>query len=89
MSPAPDIQHPLHRIDRPDFAEALAADTDGTFAAEIQDYLDDWHKKLKGYQDAGLSSEDFDAVTRLSRSIQTAKRVTDFFARMQKLPPTT
>lgn len=75
------------RIDTPDFAEALAADADGSFARDVNDYLESWQGKIKTYQDAGLSSGEFNNFTRLSTSIQNAQRVIEFFVKLQKLPP--
>ena len=75
------------RIDTADFSEALAADEDGSFAADVSAYLEGWQSKIKGYQDAGLSSGEFNDLTRLSSSIQTAGKVIDFFVKLQKLPP--
>lgn len=76
------------RIDTPDFAETLAADAGGAFSADVTSYLEAWKTKVKGYQDAGVSRAEFDDLTRLSDSLQTAGRVLDFFVKLQKLPPT-
>lgn len=73
------------RIDTPDFTETLATDSEGAFAADITTYLSAWQLQIKAYQDAGLPSGEFESLTRLSDSIQTAGRVLDFFAKMQKL----
>lgn len=75
------------RVDTPDFAETLAADADGSFAASLQAYLDGWQARIKSYQDEGLSSGEFNDLTRLSSSIQTAARVIEFFVKLQKLQP--
>lgn len=75
------------RIDTADFAETLAADSDGSFAKDVSTYLEAWKAKIKGYQDAGLSSAEFNDLTRLSTGIQTAERVIEFFVKLQKLPP--
>ncbi len=76
------------RIDTPDFAEALAADADGSFHADVSAYLEAWQGQIKRYQDTGVSPGEFNDLTRLSDSIQTAGRVLEFFVKLQKLPPT-
>ncbi len=76
------------RIDTPDFTETLSTDADGAFSADVTTYLEAWKTKVKGYQDAGVSRAEFDDLTRLSDSLQTAGRVLDFFVKLQKLPPT-
>lgn len=74
------------RIDTPDLAEALAADVDGSFNATVTSYLEAWKARIKGWQDHGVSRGEFDDLTRLSDSIQTAGRVLEFFVKVQKLP---
>lgn len=74
------------RIDTPDFTETLAADADGSFQADVTAYLEGWSARIKGYQDAGVSREEFDDLTRLSTAVQTAGRVIEFFVKVQKLP---
>lgn len=73
------------RIDTPDFTETLAADHDGSFSAEVIVYLNAWKEQLKAYQDAGLPTAEFESLTRLSDSVQTAGRVLEFFVKMQRL----
>lgn len=73
------------RIDTPDLTEALAADTEGTFAAEVTTYLNAWKDQLRAYQDAGLPTAEFESLTRLSDSVHTAGRVLEFFVKMQRL----
>ncbi len=75
------------RIDTADFAEALAADADGSFYADVTAYLDAWQSRIKDYQTAGVSKGEYDDLTRLSDSVQTAGRVLEFFVKLQKLPP--
>ncbi len=74
------------RIDTAELLETLAADADGAFCASVTTYLDSWKTRIKGYQDFGLSRGEFDDLTRLSDSIQTAGRVLEFFVKLQKLP---
>lgn len=76
------------RLDTPDFQEALAADSDGTFYHEATAYLGAWRQRIRQYQDAGVSTGEFASLTRLSASIDTAERVIEFFVKLQKLPPT-
>jgi len=73
------------RIDTPDFNETLATDSEGAFASDITAYLSAWKLQIKAYQDAGLPTEEFESLTRLSDSLQTAGRVLEFFVKMQKL----
>ena len=75
------------RVDTAEFAEALAADADGMFANDVNSYLAAWKAKIKSFQDAGLSSGEFSALTRLLSSVQSAERVIEFFVKLQKLPP--
>ncbi|MES2596716.1 MAG: hypothetical protein V4662_15345 [Verrucomicrobiota bacterium] len=75
------------RIDTADFAETLAADADGSFYADVTSYMEAWSTRIKGYQDAGVSKAEFEELTRLSQSVQTAGRVLEFFVKLQKLPP--
>ena len=83
----PTTDHDLKsRIDTPNFAEVLAADKDGSFYADVTAYLDAWKAKIKGYQDQGVSRAEFDDLTRLSNSIQTAGPVLEFFVKLQMLP---
>lgn len=74
------------RIDTADLAEALAADLDGSFSATVASYLEAWKSRIKDWQDHGVSRGEFDDLTRLSDSIQTAGRVLEFFVKVQKLP---
>jgi hypothetical protein len=75
------------RIDTADFAETLAADADGSFYADVTSYLEAWTTRIKGFQDAGVSKAEFEELTRLSQSVQTAGRVLEFFVKLQNLPP--
>ena len=74
------------RIDTQDLLETLAADADGTFYADLASYLDAWKARIKSWQDQGVTRGEFDSLTRLSDSIQTAGRVLEFFVKLQKLP---
>jgi hypothetical protein len=74
------------RIDTPNFAEVLAADEDGSFYADVTAYIDAWKLQIKSYQDQGVSRAEFDDLTRLSNSLQTAGPVLEFFVKLQKLP---
>ncbi|MGV3659976.1 MAG: hypothetical protein ACO1TE_07320 [Prosthecobacter sp.] len=74
------------RIDTPDLAEALTTDVDGSFNTSVTSYLEAWKTRIKGWQDHGVSRGEFDDLTRLSDSIQTAGRVLEFFVKVQKLP---
>ena len=74
------------RLDTPDFTEALAADADGTFYQDAAAYLTAWQARIKGWQDHGLPQGEYESLTRLSDSIQTAGRVLEFFVKVQKLP---
>ena len=76
----------LELIDQPDFAETLANDADGTFVAAVYQYLDASQAKIKRYQDAGLSKEDFAAVSRLSESVQSARSFLECFTKLKQLP---
>ena len=75
------------RIDTPDFAEALAADADGSFHASVTAYLDAWKARIKAYQDAGVSTGEFQDLSRLTASMDTAGRVLEFFVKLQTLKP--
>lgn len=75
------------RIDTPDFMETLSADAAGTFTQDVHSYLEGWQSRIKGWQDAGVSSSEFADLNRLSGSISTAGRVIEFFAQLRKLPP--
>ena len=74
------------RIDTPDFVEAVAADADGTFTADVAGYLDAWKGEIKSYQDEGVSQGEFEALNQLNHSVQTAERVLTFFAQSRKQP---
>lgn len=75
------------RLDTPDFQEALAADTNGVFYHEATSYLGAWRRRIRQYQDAGVSTGEFASLTRLSAGIEAAERVIEFFVKLQKLPP--
>lgn len=75
------------RIDTPDLLETLQADETGSLQADITAYLEAWTARIKSYQDAGLTQGEFDALTRLSGSVQTAGRVLEFFVKLKQLPP--
>lgn len=75
------------RIDTADLLEALAADKDGVFYGELTAYLEAWKGRVKSWQDAGVSRGEFDDLSRLSDSLQTAGRVLEFFVKLQQLPP--
>jgi len=75
------------RLDTPDFQEALAADTDGSFYQDAVSYLGAWRQRIRQYQDAGVSTGEFASLTQLSASIDSAERVIEFFVKLQKLAP--
>jgi hypothetical protein len=72
-------------IDNPDLAEALAADQDGTFRAELTAYLGTWREKVNQARSVGLPPGDYEAANRLTNSINQAEKLLEFFATLKVL----
>lgn len=67
-------------VDRPDFEEALRHDDDGHFRSTVEAYLSEWSAIVSGELGKGLPPEDYQAMSLLGESIETASKVTEFFA---------
>ncbi len=77
----------LARVDTPDLTEALAADVDGSFTADVRRYLEAWSAQVKGWQAAGVSPSEYQELERLASGLEAAGRVIEFFAMLKKLTP--
>lgn len=72
-------------IDTPDLADALANDQDGTFRAQLTEYLGTWRDKVNQARSAGLAPGDFEAANRLAHSIDQAEKLIRFFTTLKVL----
>jgi hypothetical protein len=75
----------MTEIDTPDLADALANDQDGTFRAQLTEYLGTWRDKVNQARTEGLAPGDFEAVNRLAHSIDQAEKLIRFFATLNVL----
>jgi hypothetical protein len=74
-------------IDTPDLEAALGNDADGALHQSINSYLDTWKANVQQFLKTGLPRDEFDRLTRLSESIDTASKILNFFVKMKSFTP--
>lgn len=70
-------------VDVPDLEDALRHDEDGSLQANITSYFDHWKSTFQQTMDAGLPREEFDRVNTSFRSIESAEKIINFFAKVK------
>ena len=77
----------LHtKVDLPDLEEALSNDRDGSFGISVQKYLADWKVRIQAELNRGLPASEFQALTLLSKGMESADRILLFLIATKSHP---